>query len=355
MLSKAKRAAPVPLFLRMVLILLMALAALCATGPPALAQDAPAIHINGAAFYNDTPPFLHLPGYNYASVRDLSEALGFKCEYFGEEQLVVLSKPGFSLTVKIGSDEMLLNGQKMLASVPSVFYNSRVYVGLRALAEALGATVGWDGETNSVTILTDYETKISAPAPLPLAGRTIILDPGHGEILANGAINPGAVGASGLLERAVVLNVANYTAELLRAQGATVIVTRGASTGLTLSQRAQMATTYKADLLVSIHANANVNRSIKGTAMYVNQVSPNAKEDARLAACIQQGLVAHLGTKNLGLFTGSYAIVRNLPCPGVIAEIAFLSNPDEEKLLATADYQKKAAAGIAAGIIEYLR
>ncbi|MCL2816898.1 MAG: N-acetylmuramoyl-L-alanine amidase [Clostridiales bacterium] len=352
--STAKKNTRIPRFLPRMLLFFMVLAALCATGPPALAaQSAPSIHINGEAFFNSTPAFLHLPGYNYVPLRDIAGALGFSCDYIAERHSAVLSRDGVSLTVDLGSGMMNLNGREIRPSVPPVLHNGRTYVGLRTLSEALGAYVEWDGKANAISITTDYETKI--PVSKPLAGRTIILDPGHGEILSGGAVNPGAVGLNGLLERDVNFRIANYTAELLRGMGATVIVTRGESTGLTLAERAKMATTHKADLLVSIHNNANASRSVKGTAMYINQVSANAQQDARLANCLQKNLVAALGTKDLGLFTGSYAVLRNLPCPGILAEVAFISNPEEEKLLSTADFQKKAAAGIAAGIAEFLR
>ncbi len=187
-----------------------------------------------------------------------------------------------------------------------------------------------------------------------LAGKTIVIDPGHGSIQPGGWLDPGAVGPTGLHERVVALDISLKLARILENQGANVILTHTGSTSLSLAERAQIANDNNAAMFVSIHANANVNRNINGTMTFYHNGGPNAWNNQQLARSIQSQLVKQINRQDLGIATANFSVLRNSQVPAVLVETAFISNPQEEKLLADANFRTKCAEGIANGIIHYL-
>ncbi|HBT20369.1 MAG TPA: hypothetical protein DEA47_03235 [Peptococcaceae bacterium] len=193
--------------------------------------------------------------------------------------------------------------------------------------------------------------------PTPLNGRIIVIDPGHGSVKSGGLVDPGAVGPSGLKEKDVVLIIAQRAGEILSSKGATVIYTRTDDTYMGLSQRAELANNYGADVFVSIHCNASLSTEVQGTSTYyyVSLSMTQDKIDARrkLAALVQEELVKELGRKNLGLKEGNFLVLRNTTMPSILVETAFISNPTEERLLADPSFCRRAGEAIARGIIRY--
>src|SRR5690606_23652532 len=90
----------------------------------------------------------------------------------------------------------------------------------------------------------------------PLLGKVIVVDPGHG------GSSPGAIGPTGLQEKHVVMDVSSRLAAKLSDAGATVILTRKGDWAVSLEGRVNIANNAHADLFVSVHANAHLNRSI---------------------------------------------------------------------------------------------
>ena len=185
-----------------------------------------------------------------------------------------------------------------------------------------------------------------------LAGIIIVLDPGHGKI-NDGYSDPGAMGPSGLKEREVNLAITAYTIDFLRRMGAEVITTNMSDNYLSLADRAAFASYYDADIFVSIHSNSNTSSLVCGTGVYRNSASSYANQDKLLGQKIEDSLVAALDRRKVGVIAGSFGVLRDLSCPGVIVEVAFISNPAEEALLASDDFRQKAAMAIACGIRNY--
>lgn len=193
--------------------------------------------------------------------------------------------------------------------------------------------------------------KVEEPS---LEGKLIVLDPGHGSIQPGGWSDPGAVGPSNLYERDVVLDVAQRLAKKLEAKGAKVILTRTGDTNLTLAGRAQIANNNNADIFVSIHCDAHTNRSIGGTTTYYyGEVSGQREVRKKLAMTVQEELVKALGLRNIGIREANFAVLRHTRMPSILVETAFISNPQEEKLLATPEFREKIAEGIFQGIQKY--
>ncbi|MDW7673692.1 MAG: N-acetylmuramoyl-L-alanine amidase [Bacillota bacterium] len=186
-----------------------------------------------------------------------------------------------------------------------------------------------------------------------LNGKTIVIDPGHGSIQPGGWLDPGAVGPTGLHERIVALGISEKLGQILEGKGATVIFTHKGSTSLTLADRAKVATDNNADIFVSIHANANINRNIAGTMTFYHNSGSNAPSSKQLASAIQNDLVKKINRRDIGIDSANFAVLTNSTVPAVLVETAFISNYEEEKLLASDSFRQQSAEGIANGIIAY--
>lgn len=174
-----------------------------------------------------------------------------------------------------------------------------------------------------------------------LKGRVIVLDPGHG-----GRDN----GTSGKIypEKQLVLRSAQELAPLLQKAGAKVIFTRSKDYYLTLGQRVDISHSNKADAFISLHYNAFASTSTGLLTFYYNY-----SQESELAKSIQSQMVNHTGLRDLGAKFGNYHVLRENKQPSVLLELGFLSNPAEEKLVATSAYQRNVTRGIYEGIFNY--
>lgn len=192
------------------------------------------------------------------------------------------------------------------------------------------------------------------PAPSsPLAGRIIVLDPGHG-IDPNRGWTTGAVGVTGLVEDELVLDVSLQAAELLRQAGATVVLTRGDAT-VALRQRVTIAEQARAHVFVSVHANAHLNRAVSGTETFYFQGKPNDTENYWLSAHLQNELVRALGLPDLGVKHGNFHVIRETTMPSALVELGFLSNAGDEALMRTAQFRANAARAIFLGLERFFQ
>ena len=169
----------------------------------------------------------------------------------------------------------------------------------------------------------------------------IFIDPGHG------GTDSGAVGQNGTYESNVVLEVAMNLKKLLENNGHVAKCSRERDESVGLSERADMANAWGADLFVSVHANSASDVAAHGTETYCYPGAAAAKERA---VSVQRSLVAYLGRADRGVKTANFAVLRETAMPAILVELAFLSNPTEEALLADAAFRQRCAAAIAAGI-----
>lgn len=191
------------------------------------------------------------------------------------------------------------------------------------------------------------------PPPTTVANR-VVLDPGHG------GHDPGTTGYSGSYEKDVNLSVARKTADILRAAGFEVLMTRDDDRYISLNDRVDFANSSQAAAFVSIHSNGSTNPSTNGTEVYyyVDKGDPvavaQAGERARLASIVHDSLIRTLGRKDNGVRQNNYVVVRYTQIPAILVETAYLANPDEEVLLNDPAFQDQAAQAIASGIMQYL-
>ena len=192
---------------------------------------------------------------------------------------------------------------------------------------------------------------------MTLKGKVIAIDPGHG---GNDA---GAIGPTGVMEKTVTLNVALELEKLLKAEGATVVMTRRtdktvspngakASAIEELQARCDVANAAKADIFISIHADSFTNSTARGTTGYYYGETEGPMS-IRLADCIRKGLCEQIKTPSRGTKPCNFYVVRNTDMAATLIELAFISNPEEESLLSSAEGVLKCAQGIFDGIEDF--
>lgn len=221
----------------------------------------------------------------------------------------------------------------------------------------------------------------------------IAIDAGHG------GEDPGAIGVAGTREKDVTLAVARELARLVdRRPGLQALMIRDGDYYVSLRQRIDMARAHRADLFISIHADAFTNNSARGASVYtlshgkasssaatwlanrenssdvVGGIEMSAGGDDLLTTVLldmtQNATIEHshkaaaLVLANLGrvgpvhrgeVQRARFAVLKAPDVPSILVETAFLSNPEDERRLADPAYQKEVAAAILAGIDAYFR
>ncbi len=225
--------------------------------------------------------------------------------------------------------------------------------------------------------------------------KTVVIDPGHG------GKDPGAIGVGGVKEKDVVLSIALKVRDMLKkTDGITVHLTRGKDIFIPLQNRTKFANDKKADLFISIHADAvsgsaqrkkitrgyktyflshAKNEEDKLVAMRENAVieledrpqnynnlqnllidlagNEYLKESQELCILIDQkfdsGLKKKIPKLHLGVGQANFWVLNGAYMPSVLIEVGFLSNATEEKLLADQSFQKYIASSIYDAIIKF--
>lgn len=193
---------------------------------------------------------------------------------------------------------------------------------------------------------------------LPLSGKVILIDPGHGG-------PDGGAGDAEALEKDIALSISLKLREYLQEQGALVIMTREEDKDLAdedtrgysrrkvedLKERLEMINQSEADFFVSVHLNSIPSPRWSGAQTFF---APQFKENVRAAKFIQDELKRNLeNTKREAKPINHVYILKHAKKPGVLVEAGFLSNPDERERLQKNRYQDKLAASVYNGILRY--
>lgn len=223
------------------------------------------------------------------------------------------------------------------------------------------------------------------PADAPAAGlRTVVIDPGHG------GPEVGAKGPGGTLEKDVTLAIARkLRTALANSLGLQTFLTRDKDAEVALDDRTSFANNYKADLFISIHANASRSHGAKGSEVYFLSYQSSDEESRRvalaegeaqagaapgsdlalilwdmaqaehleessaLASRIQEELADVTGSEGRGVKQAPFRVLVGAAMPAVLVEVAFISNSEEEKLLGSEAYQAKIVSALVRGVGRY--
>jgi N-acetylmuramoyl-L-alanine amidase len=233
----------------------------------------------------------------------------------------------------------------------------------------------------------------AAPESPPAAAfpaLTIAIDPGHG------GTETGAIGPGGLQEKEATLEIAKRVAAALpKVLACRTVLTRDSDVQISLDDRTSVANHEKADLFLSIHANSSRAASAKGSETYYlsleasdkiaqevakeeNQAagaapapgessanpsldfvlwdlaqSAHLKESSELAEAIQTELNGVSDTGNRGIKQAPFRVLVGATMPAVLVEVAFISNPEEEKKLRSPEFQQAVADAVARAVARF--
>ncbi|MEK6324049.1 MAG: N-acetylmuramoyl-L-alanine amidase [Acidobacteriota bacterium] len=223
--------------------------------------------------------------------------------------------------------------------------------------------------------------------------KRIVIDPGHG------GHDTGTISAGGMREKDLVLDVGRRLRAYIKNKypEVEVIMTRDSDRFVALEERTAIANARRADLFISVHANASLSRAASGVETFflspdrapAEDLQAAARENARLASntagekrepmfasvtignrvaesrelarYIQAGLVRGIGAQsprtamNRGVKHAPFAVLLGAAMPSVLAEVSFLSNPKDEALLQTGQFRERVAASLFAGLNAYLK
>ena len=215
---------------------------------------------------------------------------------------------------------------------------------------------------------------LSLPADFDPNGIVVVIDPGHqgkgnsqkepdgpGSSTMKAKVSTGATGCV-TKQKEYVLNLAVSLKlkEVLEARGYQVVMIREThSINISNSERAKFANNIGADAFIRIHANSSDNSSVSGIET-ICQTSANPynasiyNECRKLSDCVLDEVVESTGGKKRRVWeTDTMSGINWCQVPVTILEMGFLSNPEEDKLMATDDYQNKMVEGIANGLDKY--
>lgn len=240
----------------------------------------------------------------------------------------------------------------------------------------------------SITLFSSQSPAFPGEAPSGASG-VIVLDPGHG------GEDTGAKGPSGTEEKNITLSVALKVAERLKEKtGYRVLLTRTSDVFIPLEERTAFANRNRADIFVSIHANAAFSRGASGietfflsmestdedarrVAAFENNSGSLVKtggddgggdlndilldlvntsahhESSRLAEVVHMSLCGATNKENRGVKQAPFTVLVGATMPAVLVEVGFISNPYEEKWLSSKTDQTRIADSIAEGIIGF--
>ncbi len=316
-----------------------------------------------------------ISGVTYYPLVSLCDLRGVDMQYDALLRTAYLSKDAKHVNLRAGDTLVLVNDNIMHLNSPIDIYQGTIVVP-RQFKEQI------------------FDVLFKAPA---LAHRRVgagkiklskvVIDPGHG------GNDPGAIGRSGLREKDVNLDIARKLSNFLKEEGVQTVLTRSSDRFIPLSTRVNIANKSGADLFISIHSNANRSRSLSGFEVYY--VAPSVSDSKRAAFTARN---APLNLKNavfasnspdlraivwdmiytnsraesielshslcrlmdscidaniLGVKGARFQVLKGVRMPGVLIEIGFVSNLNEERLLKTSAYRQKLAEGILEGIRDY--
>lgn len=293
-------------------------------------------------------------GRAYISLDELARKLQLKYRTQPDGKAASLQKKDLALSFYENRNECILGKYKVALGSPVLSYKKRLWI---------------TKQDFEYTVLAMLAPKHFHPRP---KAYHIVLDPGHGG-KDQGTQNT----ALKLKEKQMALDLALRLENILKKQGFRVSLTRRSDYFVPLAKRSEKAKVLKADLFISIHFNAvggDAANHIKGIETYIlpgkhqpssgrstleevdKQSYPGNSHNAWnafLAYCVHSKVVENLKSLDRGIKKARFAVLKDLPCPGVLVECGFLSNLEEAKNIASKDYREKLALALAEGILRY--
>lgn len=365
-------------------IAVAAAAAVCALGVRAQAVDPSVLRLEAANRPGITLPLAAENARSYLPLRPAVEYLGGKTSWQAANQRVLVQGlNGRSASLNLGLPRVVVDRTQLvrLPASPKLLRGQVVVTPetLAVLWRQLDAQVpAYDPQRKLFTVSAGRAVSATPPKTAAKAKPLVVLDAGHG------GKDPGAIGPSGLKEKVVTLEIALKLRELLAARGLRVLLTRSDDTFISLQRRAEIANEAKADLFISIHANASRNKEAMGSQVFIynrEASSRQAAEAARLenqdanyleiikddlrqaiheeASITAGGLVSqHIETVGLTakqIERAPFFVLAKSHMPSILVETAFISNATEEGKLRSRAFCHRLAEVVDRGVTGYYR
>jgi N-acetylmuramoyl-L-alanine amidase len=206
--------------------------------------------------------------------------------------------------------------------------------------------------TNQEAHRATLDLRIPRNATGPLAGKLVVVDPGHG------GSSSGAPGGGGIYEKNIVLAISLKLRAALEACGVNVIMTREKDETVPLYDRPRKANDVNADFFISVH-NDSVSRrnTASGTSTYYHKGDASSRA---LAVCVQQAIVGISGLPNRGalsdgiLYENGLAVLRASKMPAILVEVAYINHDRDRAKLISPEFQQRVALAIVRGLRKYV-
>ena len=314
-------------------------------------------------------------GVTYYPLVTLCDLRGVAMQYDPLTRVVNLSKDRQHISLRVGDALVLVNDNVLHLNYPVDIYQGTIAVPRQFKEQAFDLLF----RQNVLVYRRAGAGKIKL--------NKVVIDSGHG------GNDPGAIGRNGLKEKDVNLDIAKKLSSLLRAEGVQTVLTRSTDKFIPLSMRVSIANRSGAALFISIHSNAARSRSLSGFEVYyvapsvsdskraaltARSTSLNLKdtvfssgtldlrvivwdmiyansraESIELSRSLCKIMDASIDANILGVKNARFQVLKGITMPGILVEVGFVSNLNEERLLRTSAYREKLAAGILEGIREY--
>jgi N-acetylmuramoyl-L-alanine amidase len=310
-------------------------------------------------------------------LKDICERNNIRWQWDQVSQVATLIHKETRAQVLVGSDLVMVGGERVVLGAPARMARSTVIVPP-------------DFQSKVVDRLLREPAQPGVPSGYGRVARVrrILIDPGHG------GKDPGASGRGGLQEKTVVLDIARRLRKIFQDKGYEVIMTRDADQFIALEGRTEIASRSNVDLFISVHANSSPERAVHGVEVYMaKNLEPADKnelqrqtnrrllfgrlnlqngdknverivsdmlyahkqaESKALASRLSRDMTRVVKTKDRGAKGSRFYVLRNTLIPAILVEVGFLTNPKEEGLLRTSAYRQRVARGLAESIVGYI-
>ena len=319
----------------------------------------------------------NIGGIDYIPLARVSDLYKLDWSWDTFSRVAIIKHKDKRVSLREGSRTILVNGSGAALTHPPSLYEGAVYVPVSFAPDFLGEPPA-----------AERKARQALPEGKKLTIKTVVIDPGHG------GHNIGARSKKfGLQEKALTLNIARRLKAILEDKGLNVILTRDADRFVPLEERARIANRGRADLFVSVHANASRARNVRGFECFYlsGEIDDNARAaDAALNAprklassysasrpreleftlwdmlltenriesrelarriCIAAG--EEMSVKNRGVKSARFFVLKNTRIPSVLVEVGFLTNRHEARSMKEPEYVYRISSTLAKGILAY--
>ena len=334
---------------------------------------------------------IKIGGRQYVLLTDVCRAYGIECEWDSITRKITLRKNGREAFFLAGSKYYYDGKKTKKLSAPLYMKKGSAWVPVKFARYTVKQLFDLDKRPprapRTKAVAKAAPGKAKRPPAKKFEIKKVIIDPGHG------GKDPGAIGRTRLYEKHVVLDVSKRIKKKLEKAGMDVIMTRSSDKFISLGGRTKIANQNDADLFVSIHANANKKRWMRGFEVYYlseatddnaralaaaeNSVlryeeesfnkhtknldaivwdltfTENREEAIELAGFICQEVARAVRPKKNSIRSARFYVLKGAEMPSVLVELGYLSNSYNERNLKKGSYRQKIAEGVAEGILSY--